>query len=400
MVSRSPHELSGQQRAERSLVRAYVFLRLAQYLPSGVAAVFADPSVYLHRELVLGLYFAAAAWSVLLLVAALLGWPVKQIGAVIDVVFISGTLVVVGRSIAPGHGLQWAANWTFGPAVGAALLAVVFGRRSLAVPSVALLTACYLLGVWPALVDDPSGPGAAAANIGSLILFSAVGGIGPGWLRSSARSADEAHQSAIEAQRGAAEAAARIAAAEARDQERVRQYRHLHDNVLTTLTVGAIGQIDLNAEDFRAQCDRDARYLRALITGLVDAVPTDLGTDLARIVRDMEVLGLRIDQNAAGLPATIPSHVTDALLGATREALNNARKHACTKRAWLTALGDGAGGITITVVDRGRGFVPDSVQGGYGLLGSIRHRVIEARGQCDIISTPGEGTTVEISWKP
>ncbi len=413
MVSRSPHELSGQQRAERSLVRAYIFLRLAQYLPSGVAAVFSDPSVYLRPELVLGFYFVAAGWSVFLFAAALLGWRIRWSGAVVDVVLIAILLVVVSRSVAPGRALTWA-NWTFGPANAASLLAVVFGRRSLAVPSVLLLVVCYLVGVWPDLRNDPSGPAAAAGNVGSLILFAAVGGVGSGWLRSSARAADEAYQSAIEAQRratdaakgelvaqrAAAEAAARMAATEARDQERVRQYRHLHDNVLTTLTVGAIGQIDLNTEDFRAQCDRDARYLRALITGLVDAVPTDLGTGLARVVRDVAVLGLQIDQNSADLPTRVPSHVTDALLGATREALNNARKHAGTNRAWLTAWGDGAGGVTITVVDRGLGFVPASVQGGYGLLGSIRHRVIEARGRCDIISAPGEGTTVEISWTP
>jgi signal transduction histidine kinase len=111
-------------------------------------------------------------------------------------------------------------------------------------------------------------------------------------------------------------------------------------------------------------------------------------------------LGLRIDHDAAGLPTRIPSDVTDAVLGATREALNNARKHAGTEQAWLTARGAGAGGVRITVVDRGCGFVVSAERAGYGLLGSIRHRVIEVGGQCDITSAPGAGTTVEISWTP
>jgi signal transduction histidine kinase len=264
----------------------------------------------------------------------------------------------------------------------------------------ALLAVCYLGGVWPQLTDAPAALSAVAGNIGSLVLFTTVAGFAAAWVRSSARTMDNAHASAIEAHNEAAKAAARMETVEAIARERLRQYRALHDTVLSTLTVGAMGQIDLNTEDFRAQCDRDARYLRSLITGSTDAVPTNLSTGLARIVRDVEALGLRIDRNSSDLPAGVPSHVTDALLGATREALNNARKHAGTQHAWLTARGTDTGGVRITVVDRGAGFDPSAVQGGYGLLGSIRHRVVEARGDCDITSTPGEGTTVEISWTP
>src|SRR5262245_16672723 len=153
MVHRPPREQSGQQRAERSLERAYVFLRLGQYVPAGLTVVFAAPSVYLHRELVLWLYFATAAWSAFLLVAMLRGWPIKQIGAVIDVVLISFALVVVGR-FTVGHALGWA-NWLAGPAFGASLIALVFGRKSLAVPSLLVLVACYLIGVWPTVTSEP-----------------------------------------------------------------------------------------------------------------------------------------------------------------------------------------------------------------------------------------------------
>jgi signal transduction histidine kinase len=325
------------------------------------------------------------------------GRRITRVAVAVDVLIMVVALVVVGRLTAPGHAVGWA-NWTVAPANAAGLLAVVFAPRWLALPSVVLLVAGYLAGVWRDVAGDPSLVASAAGNVGSLVLFTVTAGLAAAWVRSSARAVDAAHESAMEAHRLAADAAARMASIEARDWERRRQYRNLHDTVLSTLTVGAMGQIDLNTEQFRGQCERDARYLRSLITGPDGAAPTDLGTGLVRVVRDLEALGLRIDHNSDDLPAGVPSHVTDALLGATREALNNARKHAGTGQAWLTTRGDGAGGVRITVVDRGAGLVPAAVRGGYGLLGSIRHRVVEARGRCDITSAPGEGTTVEILW--
>jgi signal transduction histidine kinase len=391
--------LSGHERAEGVVIRAFGVLRAAQYLPAGVAALSNDRSAYVRPDIVFGFYAVAAVWSIGVFTAAFRGWRITTPAVVVDVLLIAVALVVIGRLIAPGHALGWA-NWTLGPANAAGIFATVWGRRPLAVASVALLAGCYLVGVWPQLTGAPAALSAVAGNIGSLVLFTTVAGFAAAWLRSSARTMDNAHASAIEAHNEAAKAAARMETVEAIARERLRQYRALHDTVLSTLTVGAMGQIDLNTEDFRAQCDRDARYLRSLITGSTDAVPTNLSTGLARIVRDVEALGLRIDRNSSDLPAGVPSHVTDALLGATREALNNARKHAGTQHAWLTARGTDTGGVRITVVDRGAGFDPSAVQGGYGLLGSIRHRVVEARGDCDITSTPGEGTTVEISWTP
>ncbi|MEN3608914.1 ATP-binding protein [Plantactinospora sp. ZYX-F-223] len=392
-------EVNGREQAERVLVRGFGALRLAQYATAGAAAVSTDRSAYLRPGVVFGLYAVAAVWSLVLYGAALRGRRITSLAVVADVLLIGVALVVIGRLTAPGHAIGWA-NWTVGPANAAGVLAVVFSPRRLAGPSILLLSGCYLAGVWRDLAAGSSPLASATGNIGSLVLFTVAAGFAAAWVRSSARAADEAHAAALAAQRQAADAAARMASVEARDWERRRQYRNLHDTVLSTLTVGAMGQIDLNTEQFRSQCERDARYLRSLITGSDDAMSTDLGAGLGRVMRDLAALGLRIDHNAAELPTGVPGHVTEALLGATREALNNARKHAGTGQAWLTTRGDDAGGVRVTVVDRGAGFVPAATRSGYGLLGSIRHRVVEAGGQCDITSTPGEGTTVEITWKP
>jgi signal transduction histidine kinase len=151
----------------------------------------------------------------------------------------------------------------------------------------------------------------------------------------------------------------------------------------------------------RQNCERDAEYLRGLISGGADSIPTDLRAALAAMARDRAALGaLRINQQFDALPARIPAHVADALTGAAREALNNAAKYADVSEAWLTASGDGRDGVTVTVVDRGTGFDPGTPHSGFGLIRSIRHRITKAGGNVMLSSAPGEGTIVEMSWTP
>ena len=69
-------------------------------------------------------------------------------------------------------------------------------------------------------------------------------------------------------------------------------------------------------------------------------------------------------------------------------------------RCGSTASGDGRGGVSVTVVDRGAGFNPAAISNGFGLTRSIRNRIAEAGGKIMISSAPGEGTVVEMSWAP
>jgi signal transduction histidine kinase len=75
-------------------------------------------------------------------------------------------------------------------------------------------------------------------------------------------------------------------------------------------------------------------------------------------------------------------------------------KHAGTDEAWLSAYGDGAGGVIVTVVDRGQGFDLRAKSDGLGLMRSVRHRVLEVGGKVRIDSAPGEGTSIQMSWTP
>jgi signal transduction histidine kinase len=118
------------------------------------------------------------------------------------------------------------------------------------------------------------------------------------------------------------------------------------------------------------------------------------------MVHDQAAAGLRINLELDALPADIPALVVEALSVAIREAVNNAAQHADVQEVWLTAAGDGRGGMTIAVIDRGIGFDMDATPAGLGLTRSIRERTIEVGGTVKIDSTPGQGTIVEMSWTP
>jgi len=79
------------------------------------------------------------------------------------------------------------------------------------------------------------------------------------------------------------------------------------------------------------------------------------------------------------------------------EGLNNVAQHAHARQAWVR-VADGDGALDVQVRDDGIGFDPASVaeqSGHYGLLG-LRERARLAGGNLEILSAPGEGTTLHL----
>ena len=67
----------------------------------------------------------------------------------------------------------------------------------------------------------------------------------------------------------------------------------------------------------------------------------------------------------------------------------------------LTACGGQAGVVTVTIADEGVGFDParlDPTRS--GLRNSVRARLSDAGGRAEIISAPGRGTSVVLTWGP
>ena len=122
--------------------------------------------------------------------------------------------------------------------------------------------------------------------------------------------------------------------------------------------------------------------------GLKDAAQSLLGEFQRRtgIVPHVE---LRLDQDIA--PA-----VSECLYRLLQETLTNVAKHAKASEVvvQLEAAGDA---VTLTVQDRGVGFIVGDVDGmHFGLLG-MRERVELLGGIFQLDSTPGKGTTVRAS---
>jgi signal transduction histidine kinase len=371
------------------MVRALAYLRAGQlalwlWVPVAEGPGRSPPVVLIAYVLVVG-------WSVALFTVGIRrnGIPTRWLAADVAVAVVCA--VVVSRAFPLGEAVS-SHSWVLGPICGTAVTVAIYAGRTAATAAVGLITAAWLVGTWPATASPNSLT--VFADVGVIVVFTVVAWFGGRILFQSAQQTDAATLLALDAQR-------REAAAEARDRERKRQYDKLHDTVLHTLENISRGVWDVQSRQARENCERDGEYLRGLISGGIDNIPSDLGAALASMARDRSTLGaLRINQQFDALPANIPAPVADALTGAAREALNNAAKYARVDEVWLTAHGDGRGGVIVIVVDRGIGFDLDGPRQGLGLTRSISHRIIEAGGKVHINSEPGEGTVVEMSWTP
>jgi signal transduction histidine kinase len=377
-----------REQTARSVVRAAAFLRTGQ-----LAGWLWVPVVYgLARfsPVVLIGYLLAIAWTAVLFTAGLRrNWlTIRWVRA--DVAVAVASAVIVSRTFPVGEAAS-PRNWVLGPICGAGVTCAFFASRWITAWSVGAIAIAWMVGTWPDIRS--AGAMSVLSGCATILVFSLVAALAARVLFRAATQADRSASAALEAQR-------REAMAEARDEERRQQFKVLHDNVLHTLESIARGELGIGSQQVRETCMRDADYLRGLITGGADSIPTDLGVALAGMGRDRSALGLRINQQFDALPKQFPPHVTAALTGAAREALNNVVKHAGTDEAWLSAYGDGAGGVIVTVVDRGRGFDLEAKSAGLGLMRSVRHRVLEVGGNVRIDSAPGEGTSIEMAWTP
>jgi signal transduction histidine kinase len=81
---------------------------------------------------------------------------------------------------------------------------------------------------------------------------------------------------------------------------------------------------------------------------------------------------------------------------AAREAMTNAAKHSGADEISVFVEAD-PGRVALYVRDRGAGFDPSAVAGDRkGISESIRGRMERVGGTATIVSSPGEGTDVEL----
>lgn len=186
----------------------------------------------------------------------------------------------------------------------------------------------------------------------------------------------------------------------ARDQERLRHARMLHDRVLQTMETLARGQWIADAA-LKARVAEEAAWLRGLVEGTDEAAGGDLLGQLSKLAARAARDGLHVELNYATLRgsavlAALDPRQSAALAGAVSEALTNVIKHAATASAVLRLTATPAA-LVVTVLDQGRGFDPATQPEGMGLKESVRGRITESGGTVRIDTAPGAGTYLEIT---
>ena len=193
----------------------------------------------------------------------------------------------------------------------------------------------------------------------------------------------------------------------AREEERQRIRRDLHDGLgptlagvahrLERLRTNVVHQPDLS--EGLASSERDVRRafddVRRLVRGLRPPVLDQLGL-VGAIEATAENLGLGVTI-AAAAPSKLPAAVEVAAYRIVSEALSNVARHAAVDRAQVT-LAAVQGDLLVEVVDSGVG-LPQDFRSGVGVQ-SMRERAAELGGTCKLGGGNGAGGTVVTARLP
>ena len=196
------------------------------------------------------------------------------------------------------------------------------------------------------------------------------------------------------------------------ENERRRVARELHDDVTQRLALLAIDAIRIEGPD-RASADEATRSIRdgliklsedvhALSYRLHPSVIEDLGlvealrAECDRVNRSGAVI---VQFNASDIPRKLAQDTALCLFRVAQEALRNVVRHAGASSVDVS-VSPMDGGLQLAVSDNGTGFDPERNAERPSLgLESIRERVSLLKGQLDIDSVQGHGTTV-LAWVP
>ena len=126
--------------------------------------------------------------------------------------------------------------------------------------------------------------------------------------------------------------------------------------------------------------------------GLVEA----LRAECDRVARSEPI---RVELDAAAVPAKLPADAAVGLFRVAQEALRNVARHAKASDVRV-ALHGGNGRLVLAVRDNGTGFEDSRKEGGASLgIASMRERMRLLDGALDVDSAPGRGTTIT-AWVP
>ena len=183
--------------------------------------------------------------------------------------------------------------------------------------------------------------------------------------------------------------------------ERVEVDSIVHDSVLATL-LSAAGVRTAKGAELAAMMARSAIIRLQEASG--ERTLDDATTEVSRLVDRLH--GAAADTGAFTVAElgvdgrSIPEFVAEALYAASVQAMVNSVQHAGPAQTRsLTICGNDQSGCRIEISDTGCGFDPTSVASArLGVRVSIRDRIASVGGVAVVSSSPGQGTTVVISW--
>jgi signal transduction histidine kinase len=199
----------------------------------------------------------------------------------------------------------------------------------------------------------------------------------------------------------------------ARQEERNRLARDLHDSikqqifVIQTAAATAQARFDgdqagakLALEQVRGSA-REAMTEMQVMLDQLRAVPLENAGLVESLKKQCEALGFRtgarVEFKLGTLPPTeiLPPGAHEAILRAAHEALANVGRHARAGSV-LVSLGSVHGHLELRVQDDGAGFDPNRSSRGQGIA-NMHARAEEFGGKFELISQPGNGTSVAFS---
>jgi len=197
----------------------------------------------------------------------------------------------------------------------------------------------------------------------------------------------------------------------AQEAERTRIARELHDDVGQQLALLAIDlelvagtgpDLEHEAGTLIDESLTRARRIAKAVHDLSHRLHPEklhllgLVTALAGIQREFSFPNLAVTFAHDNVPEPLPQDVTLCLFRVAQEALQNIIKHSAASEVSIQLIGTNAG-LTLTIVDDGRGFDGETEQhSGLGLV-SMRERLDAIGGLLRISTKPGAGTRLEIS---
>jgi signal transduction histidine kinase len=203
----------------------------------------------------------------------------------------------------------------------------------------------------------------------------------------------------------------------AQETERQRIARELHDELGQTLTALGMGLRGLSdtitfnqtraiqlAKHLEGLTSIGIDGLQRLVKGLHPPQLDDLGLMPAIRWYAGEITNnfdLSVSVKLQGDEPRLSDEVRVVLFRIVQEALNNVIKHACASKASITFESSDQG-IDLSIQDNGQGFIVentlyhDQAHPHWGLLGMMERAALIGA-TCNIISTPNQGTKVNIS---